>query len=238
MWVKICGIRSLEDAEATTIAGADAVGLNFYPSSKRYISPAEAGQVVKTIQRVSRQMNTVCPDIVGLFVNATRDVILETIRVVGITAVQLHGDESPEFVQRLADEIPEISLIRAYRIDEQNAERVISEAERMIAVNGRVVLLMDAFIPGEYGGTGHSICPHVLKELRTLSGRCRLIIAGGLKPENLEQLFQEMVPWGIDTASGVESRPGIKDAVRVRAFIAAARSRQVNPVPFRLTRER
>ncbi len=203
-------ITTVADVISVVNAQADAIGLNFYPKSKRCVSISTATKIVEAARRTAHEQSFVCPDIVGLFVNESLRNISQIAETVGITAVQLHGDESPEFVAAVAAELPQVSLIRALRVSESNVADVLAVSRGLTQQNSAVTMLLDALVAGEYGGTGHMIPSSVLKELAVLNTECRLVLAGGLTPKNLVRLFSEIHPWGVDTASGVESGSGIK----------------------------
>jgi phosphoribosylanthranilate isomerase len=194
MRIKICGITRLEDALVSEEAGADAIAFNFVPSSKRYILPVNAA-------RISSQISGLISKI-GVFRNVTLEEIIQTARQVQLGAVQLHGSETDDFVQTLEQHFP---VIRAVSYQ---AELVIPPAQTLI-------------LDGLEAGSGQvfdwgSIDTSSLKNRRWL-------LAGGLNPENVALAVQQLRPWGVDVASGVESAAGIKDANKIRAFIAAAR---------------
>lgn len=222
MWAKICGITTVADVISVVNAQADAIGLNFYPKSRRFVSSAAATNIVEAARRTAYEQSFVCPDIVGLFVNESLNSISQIVETVGITAVQLHGDESPEFVAAVAAELPQVSLIRALRVSETNIADVLAVSRSLLQQNSEITLLLDALVAGQYGGTGHVIPGSVLQELVALNAECRLVLAGGLTSTNLPTLFSEIRPWGVDTASGVESGPGIKDASLVMDFVQKA----------------
>jgi phosphoribosylanthranilate isomerase len=216
--IKICGITRAEDAMAAVEAGADAIGLNFYPASPRAISPAAACGIAKivpaTVQRV------------GVFVNASLDEIRSVLQQVPLDQVQLHGDEPPEMVQALAP----VSCLRAFRLrgDAAQWDREIGTIVRFAAVceshqHPLTGILLDAHAPGQFGGTGVMLDWTSLAERRAAFGPLPFVLAGGLRPENVAQAIQLVRPAAVDTASGVESMPGIKDQQRVFDFVAAAR---------------
>ena len=215
MWVKICGITVHEDMLAA--AGADAVGLNFYAPSKRYVSPSQAARLVAAASP-SQQ-------IVGVFVNSPVEEVVEIVDLAGLTAVQFHGDESVETVASFHSCRQNIDLIRAFRIGQDGLAPVDSWLQKLSKLNIELkAILVDAFVPGEFGGTGHRISPCLL-ESRDKSWP-PLILAGGLTPETVAQSIADIAPWGVDTASGVEDKPGIKNHELVERFISIARESQ------------
>lgn len=196
MIIKICGIRSIEDACMAADCGADWIGLNFWARSPRCVGLNEAKSIAQAVAgRVK---------VVGLFVNARRLEIDQTIEQVGLDLVQLHGDEPPELVKNYGER-----AIKAVRL-------------RGAAVIGRyapALLLLDSDV-GNYGGSGVALDWLMAHDLATTH---RLILAGGLTPENVAQAIRTVQPIGVDVASGVERTPGVKDRARVQAFVQAVR---------------
>jgi phosphoribosylanthranilate isomerase len=200
--VKICGVTSVEDAELCIAAGADAIGLNFYARSPRFVDDELARRIVTAI--AGRALS------VGVFVDASYERILEVKHVTGVACVQLHGDETPELLERL--------LPHAYK-----AIRVRDEAsiERARAFGGEHVLL-DAFVPGQAGGTGQTFNWQLAARL---ASERKVTLAGGLGPDNVAAAVACVHPFCVDVASGVElpDAPRRKDAQKARAFVAAAK---------------
>jgi phosphoribosylanthranilate isomerase len=209
--VKVCGLTTVADALACAAAGVDWVGLNFHPASPRFIEPARAAEIVAALPPACTP--------VGLFVDRPPAFVLETAGRVGLRAVQLHGDEP---VEDLAALTPRLTVVRAFRLSGAEAfDRMLLDLRRAADLGcppARV--LVDAFAPGQTGGTGRTIAPDFLDRLAALPG---LILAGGLNPENVAGFVARVRPWMVDVASGVESSPGRKDPARVAAFIRAAR---------------
>jgi phosphoribosylanthranilate isomerase len=199
--IKVCGLTRVESALACVECGADAIGLNFWPGSKRRCAFDEAAGIVEAVGDRAR--------VVAVFVDASREAIAEARAATGIEWVQLHGREPPELVTALAP--------HAYK-----ALHVCDAAE----VDGALAfpgdeLLVDASLPGLPGGTGLT-CDWDLAA--RVSRARRVWLAGGLRPENVREAVQRVRPFGVDVASGVERAPGEKDLARVRAFVEAARS--------------
>ena len=209
--IKICGVTSAADAQVVADAGADCVGLNFYPPSVRFLAPERAEDVVAII-----------PDgltMVGVFVNASIDEIRNAAARLTLDFVQLHGDEPPEFIAALAG----VSVIKAFRLGPAGLSPVSQylEACYQLAAMPAMVLL-DAFQPGAYGGTGKEVDWSAAREYHDLGAGPALILAGGLSPENVAEAIRVVRPAAVDVASGVEGSPGIKDPAKASAFVAAA----------------
>ena len=211
--VKICGVTSPDDADTCVEAGADAIGLNFYPPSPRYV-PRDVAQAIA--RRIPPTVTKV-----GVFVNAAADDVLETCEQVGLDAVQLHGDESPQMVRQLAKR----RLIKAFRCARPDPEQVTEYLVACEALGCRLdAVLIDACQSGSYGGTGQVAEWSLVRQLRTVPSAVPIILAGGLRPENVAAAIEATRPAAVDTASGVESSPGRKDPVRVREFVRKARA--------------
>ena len=209
--VKICGITTVEDAQVVAQAGADAIGLNFYPKSPRVIDLDAARAIIEHLP----------PEIVkvGVFVGSSLTGVRDTFDELGLDAIQLHGDESAEFLAKL-DKRP---VIRAFRV----AEDHLYEMTDYLAVCRRMgsiprMALADALVPGVYGGTGLLADWKTLRAYPAKHWHPPLILAGGLTPQNVGDAIRIVRPAAVDTASGVESSPGRKDAAKVRAFVRAA----------------
>lgn len=222
MWIKICGITRAEDALTAMQAKVSAIGFNCFPDSKRFIQSEQAANIASMLRdTAAAQPELPLPEFIGVFVNASTDTILQTVRTIGLTGVQFHGDEPPEQIHACMQQLPGIKCIRALRV---SAGRV---ADCLAAVSGlqRLIrpdaVLLDAFVPGQYGGTGKTVDPSVPAAWR-LAPRPPLILAGGLTPENVARAITVTSPWGVDTASGVESSPGIKDTAKIRSFVQQA----------------
>lgn len=206
---KICGVTSAEDAKIVVDAGADAIGLNFFPSSKRFVTPAQASEIVKQLPRNVKR--------VGVFVNSDHETLGVFADELELDFLQLHGDESPEFLT----EIEHTPIIKAFRCKAglEPVAAFLEQCERSPSA-----VLVDAYDPNEYGGTGKSLYWPDLANARELLGEIPLILAGGLTAENVAQAIHEAKPFGVDTASGVEgNNPRAKNAKSVQAFVANAR---------------
>jgi phosphoribosylanthranilate isomerase len=197
--VKICGITRLEDALEAVRFGADALGFNFWPRSKRHCATEVAAEI---ISRLPPFVATV-----GVFVNQSRAEINRVVARTGIGAVQLHGDETPELARALKRPV-----IRAVRIE---GPASLSELERWSAS----AFLLDTASAG-YGGSGTTFDWRLAKGA---GKRFPILLAGGLTPANVADAVKQVRPYGVDVASGVESAPGLKDSRKMRRFITAAK---------------
>ena len=208
--VKICGITQGNQARQIVEIGADAIGVNFWPNSKRYIDFDEARpwleELIDTVTRI------------GVFVNADSDEITRVMESGAIDYAQLHGDESPEEVDALLQK--GLPVYKALGIKD-------AEAIDVIASYPGDAILLDAYAPTEYGGTGESFDWNLGRlAVERFSGEKKIILAGGLTPENVESAIQQVAPFAIDTASGVESdTPGVKDLDKVEQFLEGIRGK-------------
>ncbi len=221
--VKICGVRRLVDARAAAAAGAEIVGFTFWPGTKRYVAPEEAAGVIAALRAEDGSR----PLVSGLFVNADPAMIAATVALCGLDLVQLSGDETVTDVAQLG--VPILMAVRALPGEDVNALRerihVFHHAARVLPPGpfGQPLMpLLDAHVPGQYGGTGQT---GDWALAAALASEERIMLAGGLTPENVTEAVRGVQPWGVDVASGVEiaALPGIKDAARIEAFIRAAR---------------
>lgn len=202
--VKICGVTSWEDAKAACDAGANWLGFNFYPKSLRRISTGEAAQIRAKLPKEV--------EAAGVFVNAAPAEIRSLLSLVRLTAAQLHGDEAPEVAAQVAQFIP---VIKAFRVGAGFPLATFGGYREVQS------FLLDGVRPGQYGGTGQTTDWALAKHAAALH---RILLAGGLRPENVAEAIRTVRPWGVDVASGVESKPGKKDHAKVRAFIDAVRA--------------
>ncbi len=208
MKVKICGITNLEDAQAAIEAGADLLGFNFYRKSARYIEPKAARLIVEKIRSGGR-----VPQLIGVFVNSPLIEVQSILREVDLDLAQLHGDESIEMIAQLKG--------RGFKALRPQSLAEAEKQAKTYAVVNTPALLIDAYRKGEYGGTGQvgdwSLAAQIARQYPVL-------LAGGLTPDNVAEAIRQVQPWGVDVASGVESAPGKKDVVKMRAFVASALS--------------
>ena len=208
--VKICGITKPEDAKLAAELGAHAIGLNFYDDSPRCISPFAAAELVRRLPPF------VAP--VGVFVNWDEAPVIALCKALGLTAAQLHGDEPPPVVERGARRLPGINALRL------GQGRAAPDFSRYRSASA---FLLDANVSGHYGGTGTTGNWHLA---RVAAQSHRIILAGGLTPENVGEAIRIVRPYAVDVASGVESRPGKKDPAKLQAFFeeVARASREIS----------
>ena len=215
-WIKICGNTNLEDAKLAVELGANALGFIFAPSPRR-ITPIEASRI---IQHVDPSIETI-----GVFVNQPPSVILDSVRRAGLSGVQLHGDEDPQMVgtllalaRRQKTELKIYKAVHMSMIDDSFAWD--AEASKMLAG-----MLLDSGTPIQRGGTGREFdWDEAAPMVRLLSRRAKIIIAGGLNPQNAARALALFQPFGLDVVSGVERSPGKKDPEKLRAFFDAVMS--------------
>jgi phosphoribosylanthranilate isomerase len=198
--VKICGITNWQDAKAASDLGAAALGFNFYEKSKRVISPAAAW---KTISRLPDDVESV-----GVFVNWSAEAIVALAEALSLDGVQLHGDESPNVVRECA---------KHFQVTKAFPAGTRFQLKNLRSYGAASTFLLDAAGTGQYGGTGKRADWDVA---RRAAKSHRIILAGGLTPENVADAIRFVRPYAVDVASGVESRPGKKDHGKLRVFFA------------------
>jgi phosphoribosylanthranilate isomerase len=192
-------------------AGADAIGLNFYPASHRWVDPQSAQEIVAALPRGMTK--------VGVFVNEHPRTMCDFFDRLGLDLIQLHGDEPPEFLPELGGR----PVVRAFRCGEDGLKPALDYLGRCRKLGCRPeMVLMDAFRPGHYGGTGATLNWMTLVDHHLHAGLPPLVLAGGLRPETVGEAIAIVAPAAVDTASGVEYSPGRKDPERIRAFVKAA----------------
>jgi phosphoribosylanthranilate isomerase len=217
--VKICGITNLDDALMAIEAGADALGFNFYAKSPRCIS-------LQTMQQISRELekpHQPAVDRVGVFVNHPDP--LQVAIAGDLHTIQLHGNETPEQLVDLVRKARALSkgVWRAFRCKENSLADVAVYLQECAALGALPqVVLLDAYAPDAFGGTGKVVDWLAVRQQREMLHGLPFILAGGLTPENIAEAVRTALPVGVDVASGVESSPGKKDAGKVREFVAAA----------------
>lgn len=200
--VKICGITNSEDALLSAKFGADALGFNFYEKSARYISPEKASEI---IEKLPANVLTV-----GVFVNESLEKILATIDAAKLAAVQLHGEETPEFVRRLKEKFAG-EIIKAFRVSEDFKPADVLEFQAADAV------LLDAYSRSEHGGTGETFDWAIAKRVREIFPK--MYLAGGLSADNVEEAIKNVSPFAVDACSCLESSKGKKDLRQVETFV-------------------
>ena len=200
--IKVCGITNLRDALFAAELGADALGFVFYEKSPRFVTFAEAGNIMDRLPPFVTK--------VGVFVNAGMDFLARAKEEAGFDVFQLHGDETPEFCSSLGER-----YIKAVRV--RDAESV-SE----VGLYDTDCFLFDGWSPDAYGGSGTGFSWEIL-DAETLSGRF-VVLSGGLDCENVSRAVREVRPHAVDVSSGVEASPGIKDHSKLRRFMEAARN--------------
>lgn len=220
--IKVCGLTSIRDALVCVSGGADWIGLNLHPGSSRWIEPSLASEIVAALPPSAHA--------VGLFVDRPTDEVASLADRIGLKTVQLHGNEPPTDLIALGH----LRIIRAFRLgNTETVSCMLRYLSRSLEL-GRPpdAVLVDAHVDGQPGGTGHAIASELLDILPPLPN---LILAGGLTPENVAGRIDQVRPWMVDVASGVESSPGRKDPGRVAAFVRAARggrnAADVPPMP-------
>ncbi|HUL51097.1 MAG TPA: phosphoribosylanthranilate isomerase [Candidatus Nitrosotalea sp.] len=200
--VKICGITNVEDALDAAGAGADALGFMFYAASPRNVSITTAADIIRRLPPFIA--------VVGVFVNATEDMIRKTATECRLDVLQFHGDETPEFCLRF----PQWRVCKSFRV--QSAESLSS-----LTAYRTDAWLLDGFAAGKRGGTGTRFDWNLAVEARKLDRP--IVLAGGLTPENVADAVCFVQPYAVDVSSGVEASIGKKDRRKVREFIAAAK---------------
>lgn len=223
MWIKICGITSLEDAKVAVHAGADAVGFVFAASPRR-VTPEIVREITRALPSNVEK--------IGVFVDASADEIVASVEAAGLTGVQLHREYPDSDVSNMHERLK--NLTKSLRIvhvvpydgDSAGFERQLqSLAALPVTDDDPSVVLVDTRVDDKVGGTGIPFDWAAAQDVFLRhAGSIRLIAAGGLQPENVRQAIQTMRPWGVDVCSGVESVPGRKDHQRVREFIRASRA--------------
>jgi len=208
--IKICGVTQAADAARVAAGGVDFIGLNFWPSSKRYLAPERAPAVAAAARGAGPAL------LVGVFVNATLEQITAIARDVALDVIQLHGDESPEDAGAVA-KLTGRAVWKALAVGDAG------DLERLDAWPVDAILL-DAPATGR-GGAGKVFDWSLAREARRLHPARKLVLAGGLGSHNVAAAIAAVDPWAVDVASGVESAPGIKDPAKVDAFVAAVHGR-------------
>lgn len=206
--VKICGVTTPADARHAADVGADAVGLNFYPKSPRFLTPAAAAAIVRGLPPFTAT--------VGVFVGVTMRQSCAVAFQLGLRCVQTYDEHTP------TDDPFPFAHVPAFRVADANQLDAVERYVEACRAAGHTpsAVLIDSFVPGQMGGTGH-VAPWYL--LAGFDPGVPVILAGGLTPENVAEAIAAVRPWGVDVASGVESSPGVKDPDKVARFIRAIR---------------
>jgi phosphoribosylanthranilate isomerase len=211
--IKFCGITRAEDAELAVSLDAWAIGMILWPGSKRFVDPDVAAAIARPLRRKV--------EIAGVFVNQSLDEIAALADVVGLSIVQLHGDEGPAFAN-------EVARRTGAKVIKAQSVRLASDVVAIQAFHTDFHLL-DTHREGLRGGTGETFDWTMLARRRS---EVPLLLSGGLDPENVADAIEAVRPWGVDVASGIESAPGVKDHEKMKAFAAAVRSTApVAPTP-------
>ncbi len=198
--IKFCGITNLDDALGAAAVGADALGFNFYKKSPRYIEPQKAAEII------GQMPPFITP--VGVFVNEREEKIRDIMFTTGIKVLQFHGDERPEFCERFA-----ARAIKAFQVKDKES------LKHMVHYHVSA-LLLDSYSEGARGGTGATFDWHLAVVAKTFG---RVILAGGLTPENVAEAVKLVQPYAVDVAGGVEKEKGIKDHAKMKKFVAEVR---------------
>lgn len=207
--IKICGVTTAADARFAADCGADAVGLNFYPKSPRYVPPQAAAELVRGLPPFTAP--------VGVFVGMPLRQVCAVAYQLGLRGVQTYDDRPPD-----EDPFP-FAHVPAFRVrDASGLEHIRSFVEAATRLGRKPsAVLIDSFVDGAMGGTGHRAPWHLLEGF---DAGVPLILAGGLTPDNVAEAIARVRPWGVDVASGVEAAPGAKDPNKVALFVKNARA--------------
>jgi phosphoribosylanthranilate isomerase len=209
--VKVCGITRREDAEEAARLGAWALGMIFWPDSPRACTPESAEEIGQALKRRA--------ELAGVFVNATLDEVAELADRCSFSLLQLHGDEGPAYCREAARRTG-CKVMKAVRV--RDAASV--DALRAFPTDFH---LLDAHVPGQRGGTGQSFNWDLARRHR---GPAQLVLSGGLDPDNVGDAIAAVQPFAVDSASGTEASPGVKDPTRLEAFFRAVEAADSSPV--------
>jgi len=221
-WVKICGNTTLEDAQLAVELGADALGFIF-AESKRRITPAQAAKIISNLPQHVES--------VGVVYSRDADEIVAIVQEAGLTAVQLHGGMDLALVDRLRERLGDkVDLIQTLHwiVGTDSSEKLRSELREITAAGTMDRVLIDSRVGAAGGGTGVSFDWDAARSLfaEASAKDLRVIVAGGLRPENVAEAIYQLRPWGVDVSSGVEASPGCKAAEKLSAFLRAAKASQ------------
>lgn len=213
MWVKICGNTNPEDARAAVEAGADALGFIFAPSPRR-VSPKDAGKIIAELPAQIEK--------IGVFLNQSLEIVLDTIEKAGLTGVQLHGDEDVEFAREVRRRARRLRIYKSLSLEDLDHAMARGASLTDVVFSA---LLLDSSAGARQGGTGKTFSwREAAPVVRFLSRKTKIVIAGGLRVDNVAQAIELFRPWGVDVVSGVEREPGKKDLGKLREFVAAVRA--------------
>lgn len=199
MKIKICGITRTEDALFSEEIGAWAVGFIFVKDTPRFLNPDIAGNI---IDKLSKRIEKF-----GVFVNSSHKEISETVKISGLTKIQLHGEESPEFCRKIT-ELTGKEVVKAFRIKEEKDLSGIETYRDVVSY-----ILLDTYSENQYGGTGKCFDWEIAHKAHKF--KIPIILAGGLTPDNAKEAYIKVNPFAIDISSGVEKSKGIKDPAKI-----------------------
>jgi phosphoribosylanthranilate isomerase len=210
--IKICGVTSYADAQAATEAGADALGFNFCRFSQRFIAYEDARQIARFVPELVMR--------VGVFANHEPSDIRKAIEQLRLDYIQLHGDETAQYVVEMP---PGIKIVRAWRCGGDGLATLASYLSECRTL-GRApdAVLLDSSVGGNFGGTGRTLDWRLIAQQRPVLGDILVVLAGGLAPGNVGSAIAAVRPDAVDVASGVERQPGVKDVELVKRFVVAA----------------
>ena len=204
--IKVCGITNIEDACAAVDLGADALGFIFVPDTPRYVKPQAAALITGELPPFITT--------VGVFADEPAETVLQIVRDCGLKAVQLHGSETPEYCSEIHAQ-GRVPIVKAFRVKDEQSLSMIPKYKVS-------AYLLDTYVKGKKGGTGETFNWELAKEAKAYG---RIIVAGGLIPDNVAQAVQHVRPYAVDVSSGVESSPGKKDHAKIKMFIDNVRVR-------------
>jgi phosphoribosylanthranilate isomerase len=220
--IKICGIKNLPDALAALESGADMLGFNFYPKSPRNLTPDACREITSIVRKDFPQIT-----LVGVFVNASVAEIRSILETAQLHLAQLHGDETPEMLAELQPHAFKAIRLQSNARTDFEADKRIPDAYRFFVSESAhasvPAILVDAAVKGMYGGSGVVADWSAAAQLAT---RVPLLLAGGLTPENVSEALEQVQPWGVDVASGVEASPGVKDPGKMKKFVEQVHSKK------------
>lgn len=210
--IKFCGLLNIDDAYHAIDLGVDMLGFNFYPPSPRFIDFGTCKQIITILRSEFDQLSN-SVKMVGVFVNHPVDHVVSTLQHCGLDLAQISGDEGPEMMRNFGDKA--VKVIRS-----TEGKTLLEVSSAFPSRNFPPEFLVDASIKGEFGGTGESAD---WMQAAQLAKKHKIILAGGLHPENVLQAIQRVKPWGVDVASGIESSPGKKDYQKMKEFVEQVR---------------